>query len=166
MRRPTPFISITHVYEFLYNKYAMACICSRTLVCMYALACMLCLIWGCAALVIRRQEALVAPSWARSCLTIEECCWVHSECIPLRYSTRNSRIHTHIRSYKHLQCCQGGRQTRKHTKSQSQAFDIFLQKACVCVGEDANTSSIQQAASLLTVSTAVTCGFPGGPGPL
>lgn len=37
-------------------------------------ACMLCSIWGCDALALRRQEALVAPSWARSCLTIEECC--------------------------------------------------------------------------------------------
>lgn len=30
-------------------------------VCMYVLACMLCLIWGCDALVLRRQEALVGP---------------------------------------------------------------------------------------------------------
>ncbi len=28
---------------------------------MYVLACMLCLIWGCDALVLRRQEALVGP---------------------------------------------------------------------------------------------------------
>lgn len=57
------------------SKYLIACVCSRMFVCMYMLAC---LIWGCDALVLRRQEALVAPSWALSSLTMKECCRGHS----------------------------------------------------------------------------------------
>lgn len=60
------------------NKYVVACIWCWMFVCMYVLACMLCLIWGCDALVLRRQEALVAPSWALSSLTTKECCRGHS----------------------------------------------------------------------------------------
>lgn len=56
-------------------KYLIACICSWLFVCMYVLAC---LIWGCDALVLRRQEALVAPSWALCSLTMKECCRGHS----------------------------------------------------------------------------------------
>lgn len=100
----TTFISITHVCKYFYNKYVTACICSRIFLRMYVLACMLCLIWGCDALVLRRREDLVAPSWTQSCLTMEECCRGHRASAFLLDAPHAS--HAHTKSYKHLQRCQ------------------------------------------------------------
>lgn len=89
----------------------MACICSRMFVCIYVLACMLCLIWGCDALVLRRQEALVAPSWAWSCLTMEECWRGHRASAFL--SDAPHATHTLMKSYKHLQRCHKKTKTKR-----------------------------------------------------
>lgn len=112
-------------------------------------ACMLCSIWGCDALVLRRQEALVAPSWARSCLTIEECC--------------RGRTHTHTHTASAF-LSDAPHATRAVTNiCSTNTCEHFGAEKLACVsGENANT----EAASLSTVYTAVTCGFPGGPGPL
>lgn len=105
----------------------MACICSWMSVYMYVLACMFCLIWGCDTLVLRRQEALVAPSRARSCLTIEECCRGHRASAFLRDAPHATR--THMKCYKHLQHHQKKTTYNQNTPSGALAFHRKL--ACV-----------------------------------
>lgn len=148
-----------HVCESVHDKYAMACICSRMFVCIYVLACMLCLIWGCDALVLRRQEALVAPSWARSCLTMEECWRGHRASAFL--SDAPHATHTLMKSYKHLQRCHKKKTKTKHAPPPPPALGAHaFHRRLTCEEGD---STYTDAASLLTVYTAVTCKFPGGP---
>ena len=104
-------------------------------VCMYALACMLCLIWGCDALVLRRQEALAAPSWARSCLTIEECCRGHTASAFLSVAPHATHAHMKVTNIYSA--------VKKNTnKTRLQAvlcacvfllFFFYRKLACVCV---------------------------------
>lgn len=138
----------------------MACICSWMFVCMYVLACMLCLIWGCDALVLRRQEALVAPSWAQSCLTMEECwrgCRASAFFLDAPHAT-----HPLMKSYKRLQRCQ-----KNTNKTRALVFGVafflfvfFFQTESLRVWRECTCRCS------ISVDTAVTCKFPGGPKPL
>lgn len=118
----------------------MACICSRT----YVLACMLCLIWGCDALALRRQEALVAPLWARSCLTIEEC-WRRRGTSSFLLDAPHATAYTHERLQTFTVQSKENKQTRHR------------QKACMC-GENATSQR--------SVYKAVKYMFSQGPRPL
>lgn len=103
----------------------------------------MCLIWGCVALVLRRWEAHAAPSRARRCLTTEECCRGHGASAFL-----SDAPHA----------------TRTHEKLQTLVFGelvFFLGGGLACVQR-----MQMQRQHPCWLYTAVTCGFPGGPGPL
>lgn len=126
----TPNISITFVFEYFYNKYLMACICSQKCVCMYVLACMLCLIQGCDALETR------GPCGPWSFLTMEECCRGHRASEFLLDAPHAT--HAHMKSNKHLRLCQ--KNTNNAWSRLVCVMFFFLQNACVS-GEDANTEA-------------------------
>lgn len=78
------------------------CVCTHAHVCCVGSGC------GCDALVCRRQEALVAPSWACSSLTMEECCRGHRENAFLMDTPNSLRSHAnhtgiHIQQREDLQ---------------------------------------------------------------
>lgn len=124
----------------------VACICSLMFVCMYALACFLCLIWACDAL-----EALVAPSRSCRCLSMEECCEGHNAIL-------NASHATHTREVTNIYTTVKNTQTRHYCWS---FVSIRFTKSSH-VWREWNA----EAASLLILCTAVTCWFFGGlPGP-
>ncbi len=113
---------------------------------MYVLACMLCLIWGCDALVLRRQEALVGPLMGIE-LSHHRGMLQGTFLLDAPHATHS---HTHTRKVTNIYSAVKKKNTNK-TLVAGTWCTCVLHKARVS-GENANT----EAASPLTVYTAVT----------
>lgn len=95
-------------------------------VCMYVLACLLCLIWACDVLVPEETRGPCGPLMGMELYNHGGMLQgTQSECIPLRCSTRNSRTHERLQTFRALS---------KNQKTWSQTFGVhtFCRKlACV-----------------------------------